>query len=132
MRVSLLGTAGWTVCFRQNLLDLLFANELALHAWIFSTGSSARIWSVLCCVQPDQAGKNISTEKPKVLCFSRRPRQCTGCLPDKKAGLIQIFTPKFTLGLIFGDVLFWYIKKWSCKLKIKRFLSKQKLRKTSK
>jgi len=31
---------------------LLFADELVLHAWIFATGSSARIWSVFCCVQP--------------------------------------------------------------------------------
>ena len=44
-----------------------------------------------------------------------------------KTGLILIFTPKFTLGLIFGDVLFWYIKKWSCKVKIKRFLNTKKL-----
>ena len=33
---------------------LLFAHELALHAWIFSTESSARIWSVFCCVQPNR------------------------------------------------------------------------------
>ena len=31
---------------------LLFAYELVLRAWIFATGSSARIWSVLCCVRP--------------------------------------------------------------------------------
>ena len=29
---------------------LLFADKLVLHAWIFSAGSSARIWSVFCCV----------------------------------------------------------------------------------
>jgi len=52
------------------------------------------------------------------------------CFPDNKTGLILIFTPKFTLWLIFGDVLFWYIKKLSYKVKIKRILNKQKLRKT--
>ena len=34
--------------------SLLFADELVLHAWIFSTGSSARIWSGFCCVQPSR------------------------------------------------------------------------------
>jgi len=28
------------------------------------------------------------------------------CFPDNKRGLILIFTPKFTLGLTFGNVLF--------------------------
>jgi len=52
------------------------------------------------------------------------------CFPENNTPLILIFTPKFTLGLVFGDVLFWYIKKWSYKVKIRRFLNKQKLRKT--
>jgi len=43
------------------------------------------------------------------------------CFPDNKTGLILIFTPKFAPGLIFGGVLFWYIKKWSYKVKFKRF-----------
>jgi len=30
---------------------LLFPDELVLHALIFSTGSSACIWSILCCVR---------------------------------------------------------------------------------
>ena len=33
---------------------LLFAEELVLHEWIFSTGSSARIWSVFSCVRPSR------------------------------------------------------------------------------
>jgi len=32
--------------------SLLFAYELLLHAWIFATGSSAHVWSVLWCVRP--------------------------------------------------------------------------------
>jgi len=52
------------------------------------------------------------------------------CFPDNNTGLILNFTLKFTPGLIFGDVLYWYVKKWSYKVKIKRFLNLQKLRKT--
>jgi len=53
----------------------------------------------------DQAGTKISTKKTELLCFSRRPKQCTACFHDNKPGLILIFTPKFTLGLIFGRCL---------------------------
>jgi len=52
---------------------LLFADELVLHAWIFSTGSSARILSVLCCVRPSR-NKN-STKNIEVLYLLRCPRQ---------------------------------------------------------
>ena len=41
------GCQGWELQMNR----LLFANELVLHVWIFSTGSSARTWSVFCCVQ---------------------------------------------------------------------------------
>ena len=54
------------------------------------------------------------------------------CFPGDKTGLIFVFTPIFTLGLIFGGclILIYSIKKWSYKAKIKRFPTKQKLRKT--
>jgi len=51
---------------------LLFANGLVLHAWIFSTGPSACIWSVFCCVRPSRN----ENQKVEVLCLSRRPWQC--------------------------------------------------------
>jgi len=53
----------------------------------------------------DQPGTKISAKKTELLCFSRRPKQCTACFHDNKPGLILIFTPKFTLGLIFGRCL---------------------------
>jgi len=53
---------------------LLFADELFLHAWIFSTGSSARICTVSAVC--DQAETKISSIKIKVLCLLRTPRQC--------------------------------------------------------
>jgi len=34
--------------------SLRFTEELVLHAWIFSAGASARIWSIFCCVRPSR------------------------------------------------------------------------------
>jgi len=47
----------------------------------------------------------------------RRPRQCTACLPDKKAGLILIFTPKFTLWLILGGCVILIYQKMKLQTK---------------
>jgi len=47
------GVTVWKCMMPVN--RLLFADELVLHAWIFSTGSSsARIWSVFWCLRPSR------------------------------------------------------------------------------
>ena len=53
---------------------LFFADELVLHACIFSTASSARILSIFCCVRPSR--NENQHETIEVMCLSRRPRQC--------------------------------------------------------
>ena len=50
--------------------------------------------------------------------------------PIIRPGLHLFSFRNFHQGLFSGDVLVWYIKKWSYKVKIKRFLNKQKIRKT--
>jgi len=77
---------------------LLFADELVLHAWIFSTGSSVHIWSFFSSAACDQAGTKISTKKIEVLCLSGRPRQCI--LHVSGNTLQQVETFKF-LGVVF-------------------------------
>jgi len=74
----------------------LFVDELVLHAWIFSTGSSARIWSVLFCVRPCR--NENQRWKIEVLCLSRRPRQCF--LQVNGNTLQQVKTFKY-LGVVF-------------------------------
>ena len=56
---------------RMNRLFL--ADELVLHEWIFSTRSSARIWSVFCCVRPSR--NENQHYKMKVFCLATCPRQ---------------------------------------------------------
>ena len=96
-------------CHSWKLQDkpfaLLCADELVLHAWIFSTGPSARIWSNISPLAfdqhafdrfnsaCDQAGTKISTEKIEVLCLSRRPRQCI--LQVRGNALQQVETFKY-------------------------------------
>ena len=56
---------GWTIADASTRVLVLncrmnclrFADEMVLHAWIFSTGSSARIWSVFWCVRPNRNEK---------------------------------------------------------------------------
>ena len=75
---------------------LLFADELLLHAWIFTTGSSARFSSFYAAC--DQAGTKISAKKIEVLCLSRHPRQCM--LQVSGNTLQQVNTLKY-LGVVF-------------------------------
>jgi len=75
---------------------LLFADGVVSHAWIFSTGSSARIWSVFCCVRLSR--NKISTRKVEILCLSRFPRQCI--LQVSGNTLQQVQTFKY-LGVVF-------------------------------
>ena len=64
------------------MMNRLFcAGKLVLYAWIFSTGSSARIWPVFCCVRPrrneNQLWKDWDIMSRLRQCFlGRRPRQC--------------------------------------------------------
>jgi len=83
--MSQLGTARW-----------LFADELVLDAWVFSTWSSARIWSFFDAC--GQAGTKISTEKTEVLCLSRRPRQCILQVSGNTLQVVETF--KY-LGVVF-------------------------------
>jgi len=76
-------------CHFWELQDepLLFADELVQHAWIFSTGSSARIWSIFCCVRPrrneNQLWKDwgiVSLKTPNV--YSASEGKCSGAGGD--------------------------------------------------
>jgi len=72
-----------------------------------------------------RANTHDKVSEPSVYFIQRmlKTRKGVPCFPGSKTGLILIFTSKFTLGLFSGDVLFWYIKKWSYEVKIKRFLN---------
>jgi len=75
---------------------LLFADELVLRACIFSTGSSAHIWSIFCCVRPS---RNENQHKMiEVLRLSRQPRQCIQLVRENT--LHQEETFKY-LGVVF-------------------------------
>jgi len=85
-------------CWELRMNYLLFEDELVLHVWIFSTGSSGRIWSVFCCVRCDQAGTKISSKKIEALYLLRCPRQCI--LQVSRYILQQVETFKY-LGMVF-------------------------------
>ena len=70
---------GWTVADASTSMSVLncrinrlhFADETVLHAWVFSTGSSACIWSVFCCVQPSR-NENSTKKIEEILCLAQR------------------------------------------------------------
>ena len=87
-RVSVLGTAGWNVCFLRT-------------KWCCMRGPSQRDlqdafdrFSAAC----DQEGTKISSKKIEVLCLSRRPKQCS--LQVSRNTLQQVETFKY-LGVVF-------------------------------
>ena len=87
-RVSLLGTAGLTVCFlRTNWYCMCGSSQQGLqHAF--------DLFSAAC----EQAGTKISTKSIEVLCLSKHPRQCI--LQVSGNTLQQLETFKY-LGVVF-------------------------------
>ena len=67
---------------------LLFEDELVLHAWIFWTGFSARIWSVFCCARPSRNENHlwkdwgVMSPKTTKAVFTARERKCTAAGGD--------------------------------------------------
>ena len=102
---------GWTVADASTRVSLLncrmnrlrFADEMVLHAWTFSTGSSARIWSVFCCVQPSRNEKQHYKDWGIISCprqcfLRRRPRQCFLQVSEKTLQQVETFKH---LGMVF-------------------------------